>query len=94
MNKSEFVSEVHKGLEDKSITKKATEAVINQVVDVIIDSVSKGEKITLVGFGTFELRERAERKGKNPQNGKDMIIPASKAPAFKAGKAFKDAANK
>ena len=74
-------------------TKKSAEASINAVVDVIAETLAKGDKIQLVGFGSFEVRSRAARKGRNPQTGKEMKIAAKKAPVFKAGKALKDAVN-
>ena len=74
-------------------TKKNAEASINAVVDVIAETLAKGDKIQLVGFGSFEVRARAARKGRNPQTGKEMKIAAKKAPVFKAGKALKDAVN-
>ena len=61
--------------------------------DIVADELKKGEKVQLVGFGTFEARARKEREGKNPQNGEKVVIPAATIPAFKAGKAFKDAVN-
>lgn len=88
MNKAELISAV---AERSEITKKEAEKVINAMVSVITDTLVKNEKVQLVGFGTFEVRERAERKGRNPQTKEEIIIPASKAPVFKAGKALKDA---
>lgn len=67
---------------------------INTVIDCITDAVAQGEKVQIVGFGTFEVRERGEKKCKNPRTGEEMITPAKKAPVFKAGKALKDAVNK
>ena len=66
---------------------------LNALIEVIAESLKDGEKIQVVGFGSFEVRERAERKGRNPQTGKEMKIAAKKAPVFKAGKALKDAVN-
>lgn len=87
-NKAELISEV------TSITgmkkKKATEAV-DAVFKAIENNLSNGDKVQLIGFGTFEVRQRAARKGRNPQTGAEIEIPASKVPAFKAGKALKDA---
>ena len=74
-----------------SMTKKDAEAAVNGALDVITESLKGGDKVTLVGFGTFEVRERPERKGRNPQTGEEITIEASKLPAFKAGKALKDA---
>ena len=75
-------------------TKKATDETVKAFVEVVTEALSAGDKVQLVGFGTFEVRERAARTGKNPQTGEALEIPASKAPAFKAGKALKDAVNK
>ena len=88
MNKTEFINAVAaKGEMDK----KAAEKAVNAVIAAIADELAKGEKIQLVGFGTFEIRERAEKQGRNPRTGETMTVPASKVPAFKAGKALKDA---
>ena len=75
-------------------TKKATDDTVKAFVEVVTEALAEGDKVQLVGFGTFEVRERAARTGKNPQTGEALEIPASKAPAFKAGKALKDAVNK
>ena len=75
-------------------TKKATDDTVKAFVEVVTEALVAGDKVQLVGFGTFEVRERAARTGKNPQTGEALEIPASKAPAFKAGKALKDAVNK
>ena len=90
MNKAELVAAVAAKTGD---TKKNTEEVVNAFVDVVTASLKKGEKVQLVGFGSFEVKKRAARKGRNPQTGEEIKIPASKAPAFKAGKALKDAVN-
>lgn len=90
MNKSDLIAAVAAKTGD---TKKNAEASINALIDVIAESLKDGEKIQVVGFGSFEVRERAERKGRNPQTGKEMKIVAKKAPVFKAGKALKDAVN-
>ena len=90
MNKTELVAAV---AEQADISKKDAEKVLKAFVDVVTEEMKKGEKVQLVGFGTFEVSERAERTGRNPQSGKEMVIPASKAPKFKAGKALKDAVN-
>ena len=74
-------------------TKKEAEKVLKAFVDVVTEEMKKGEKVQLVGFGTFEVSERAAREGRNPQTGKTMKIEACKAPKFKAGKALKDAVN-
>ena len=91
MNKSDLIAAVAAKTGE---TKKNAEASINAVVDVIAETLAKGDKIQLVGFGSFEVRSRAARKGRNPQTGAEIKIPASKAPVFKAGKALKDAVNK
>lgn len=91
MNKTELIAAV---AEKGEITKKDAEKAVNALLNTIIEEVSNGEKVQLVGFGTFERRERKEREGVNPQTHEKKLIPASKVPAFKAGKAFKDATNK
>ena len=88
MTKTDLVSAV---AEKASLTKKDAGAVLDALIEEIIGAVKKGDRVQLVGFGTFELRERAARTGLNPQTKEQIEIPASKAPAFKAGKAFKDA---
>jgi len=90
MNKTEFVAAI---AENAGLTKKDAEAAVKAFADVVAAELKKGEKIQLVGFGTFEVSERAAREGRNPQTGKTMTIAASKAPKFKAGKALKDAVN-
>ncbi|MCI8624734.1 MAG: HU family DNA-binding protein [Lachnospiraceae bacterium] len=90
MNKAEFVAAI---AESAEISKKDAEKALKAFVDVITEELKKGEKIQLVGFGTFEVSERAEREGRNPQTKQTITIPASKAPKFKAGKALKDAIN-
>lgn len=72
-------------------TKKDADVVVNAVIDTITESLVKGDKIQLIGFGTFEVRNRAAREGKNPLTGAKISIAATKVPVFKAGKAFKDA---
>jgi len=91
MNKAELIAAV---AAQTGETKKSAEAAINSVVSVITDSLAKGEKVQLVGFGSFEVRKRAARKGRNPQTKEEIKIPASKAPVFKAGKALKELVNK
>ena len=90
MNKTELVAAV---AEQADISKKDAEKVLKAFVDVVTEELKKGEKVQLVGFGTFEVSERAAREGRNPQTGKTMKIEACKAPKFKAGKALKDAVN-
>lgn len=91
MNKSELVEALAK---KTNATKKVSEESLNALIEVITEELAKGEKIQLVGFGTFEVIKRAARKGKNPQTGEEIKIPASKAPKFKAGKVLKDIVNK
>ena len=91
MNKAELVAEIAAKTGD---TKKGAEASVNAFVDVITDALAKGDKVQLVGFGSFEVRKRAARKGRNPRTKEEIKIPASKAPVFKAGKALKDLVNK
>ena len=91
MNKSELIAAVAKKTE---LTKKDTEKVVGALIEAVTDTVAKGQKVQLIGFGTFERRQRTARAGKNPRTGEAIKIPASYAPAFKAGKAFKDKANK
>ena len=90
MNKTELVAAV---AEQADISKKDAEKELKAFVDVVTEEMKKGEKVQLVGFGTFEVSERAAREGRNPQTGKTMKIEACKAPKFKAGKALKDAVN-
>ena len=92
MNKSELISKM---TEKSDLTKKDAEAAVNAFIASVQEALVSGEKVQLVGFGTFETRERAARKGRNPRNPEQEIdIPASKAPVFKAGKAFKELVNK
>ena len=90
MNKTELVAAM---AEKAQLSKKDAEAALKAFTDVVAEELKKGEKIQLVGFGTFEVSERAARTGRNPQTGAEMKIAASKAPKFKAGKALKDAIN-
>ncbi|MEX0272506.1 HU family DNA-binding protein [Leptolyngbyaceae cyanobacterium UHCC 1019] len=87
MNKSELVDAIAAKAE---ITKKEADAVLSAVIDAIMEAVSEGEKVTLVGFGTFEARQRQAREGRNPSTGKPIKIPATTVPAFSAGKSFKE----
>ena len=91
MNKAELIAAV---AAQTGETKKSAEATINAFVDTVTKSLKKGDKVQLVGFGSFEVRKRAARKGRNPQTGAEIKIPASKAPVFKAGKALKETVNK
>ncbi|MBR6789752.1 MAG: HU family DNA-binding protein [Oscillospiraceae bacterium] len=88
MTKTDLISAV---AVKTGLTKKDAEKAVSAVLETITDSLTSGEKVSLVGFGTFEVRERAAREGKNPATGEVISIAASKAPAFKAGKALKDA---
>jgi len=88
MNKTELVDAMAK---EANLSKKDAEAALGAFTAAVEKALKKGDKVTLVGFGTFEVRERAARVGRNPQTGKEIKIKASKAPAFKPGKAFKDA---
>ena len=91
MNKAELIAAVAAKTGD---TKKTAEAAVNAFVDVVTETLTKGDKVQLVGFGSFEVRKRAARKGRNPQTKEEIKIPASKAPVFKAGKAVKHLVNK
>ena len=88
MTKVELVSQV---AEQAGFTKKDARAAVDAVFDSIRVSLAKGEKVQMVGFGNFEVRQRAARKGRNPQTGEEIEIAATKVPAFKAGKALKEA---
>ncbi len=87
MNKSELISVV---AEKSGMTKKDTEKVVNAVFESITDALTKGEKVQLIGFGTFDLRKRKEREGRNPATGDVINIPEATVPVFKAGKALKE----
>ncbi|MEG3846283.1 HU family DNA-binding protein [Microcoleus sp. herbarium19] len=87
MNKGELVDAV---AEKASVTKKQADAVLSAALEAIMEAVSEGDKVTLVGFGSFESRERKAREGRNPKTGDKMEIPATRVPAFSAGKLFKD----
>lgn len=90
MNKTELVAAIS---EKTELTKKDSEKALKALIDVVAEELKKGEKVQLVGFGTFEVAERAAREGRNPQTGETMTIAASKNPKFKAGKALKDMVN-
>ncbi len=87
MNKGELVDAV---AEKATVTKKQADAVLSAALEAIMEAVSDGDKVTLVGFGSFESRERKAREGRNPKTGAKMEIPATRVPAFSAGKLFKD----
>ena len=91
MNKEELVQEITK---KAKVTQKSAAEVLNSLVATVQKTVAKGEKVTLVGFGTFESRKRAARTGRNPQTGKEIKIAAKTVPAFSAGKKFKEMVNK
>ena len=91
MNKSELVDAI---ANETGLTKKDTEVTINSFMNVVSNALAKKDKVQLVGFGTFETRERAAREGVNPSSGAKIKIPATTAPAFKAGKALKEKVNK
>lgn len=91
MNKSDLVASM---AEKSDLSKKDAEKALNAFMESVEESLAKGDKVTLVGFGSFEVRERAARKGRNPQTKEEITIPATKAPIFKVGKALKDQVNK
>ncbi len=90
MNKAELIASM---AEKGGFSKKDTEKAVNAFMETVNEALVKGEKVQLVGFGTFEVKQRKERKGRNPKTQEEMMIPASKAPVFKAGKALKDMVN-
>jgi DNA-binding protein HU-beta len=90
MNKTELIYAIS---EKSGLNKKSSEAALNATLATIEDTLKSDEKVVLVGFGTFEVRKRAARKGRNPQTSQEIQIPASKAPVFKAGKSLKDMIN-
>ena len=91
MNKTELIAAV---AEKASISKKESEVVINAALDTIIDSLKNDEKVQLVGFGVFDIKERGSRIGRNPKTKEEIEIPATRVPVFKAGKVLKDAVSK
>lgn len=90
MNKAELIVKV---AEKSGVSKKDAEKVVSAMLDVVVEAVANGDKVQIVGFGTFEQRERKERNGVNPRTEEKIVIPASKVPAFKPGRNFKDAVN-
>ncbi len=90
MNKSDLINSI---ATKSGLNKKNSEAALNAFISSVEETLKVGDKVTLVGFGTFEVRERAARKGRNPQTKEEITIPASKAPVFKAGKGLKDNVN-
>ena len=91
MNKTELIAAV---AERAEMSKKDAETAVTATIDVIAESLRKGEKVQLVGFGTFEVHERAKKIGRNPQTGEEILIEGSKAPVFKSAKVFKDQVNR
>ncbi len=91
MNKTDLVNSI---ASKSGLNKKNSEAALNALIASVEETLKKGDKVVLVGFGTFEVRKRAARKGRNPQTKKEITIPASNAPVFKAGKGLKDIVNK
>lgn len=88
MNKTELVASV---AEKSGLSKKDSEKAVAAFVDTVVEAVRENDKVQIIGFGTFELRSRSERAGRDPRTNKPITIPACKVPAFKAGKGFKDA---
>lgn len=91
MNKTDLINAVAVAA---NLTKKDAEAAVSAVINTVTEALEKGDKVQVAGFGTFEVRSRAARTGRDPRTGKNIEIPASKAPAFKAGKALKESVNK
>ena len=91
MNKAELIAAIAAKTGE---TKKTAEKLVNAFVETVTEALTEGDKVQLVGFGSFEVRKRAARKGRNPRTKEEIKIPASKAPVFKAGKALKDLVNK
>lgn len=91
MNKADLIGSM---AEKSDLSKKDTEKALNAFIESVEEAMVKGDKVQLVGFGSFEVRQRAERKGRNPQTKDEITIPASKSPIFKVGKALKDMVNK
>ncbi|PSB31867.1 HU family DNA-binding protein [Stenomitos frigidus] len=87
MNKGELIDKI---AENANVTKKDADALLTATLEVILETVAAGDKVTLVGFGTFEARDRQAREGRNPSTGKPIQIPATRVPAFSAGKVFKE----
>jgi len=91
MNKAELITSM---AEKSNLTKKDAELALKALIESVEEALENGEKVQLIGFGTFECRERAERTGRNPRTKEEIKIPASKVPVFKAGKEFKEKVNK
>jgi len=90
MNKADLINKV---IEKTNATKKDAAKFVDAVFEAISEALGKGDKVQLIGFGNFEVRERSARKGRNPQTGEEIDIPASKVPIFKAGKSLREAVN-
>ena len=90
MNKAQLISTL---ASTTNLTRRDADVAVNSIFNLIIEQLRQGDKVQIVGFGVFEAKSRPARKGHNPMTGKEIDIPASKAPSFKAGKAFKDALN-
>lgn len=90
MNKTDLITKI---AERSQLSKKDAEKALNAFIDVVTEAVAADDKVQLIGFGTFERRRREKRSGRDPRSGEPIEIPASNTPAFKAGKAFKDAVN-
>lgn len=93
MNKTDFVREITRNTESNYTQKEVTE-ILDTAKEVLVNALVKGEKVSFVGFGSFEAKERSEREARNPQTGETMTVKACKTPKFKAGKALKEAINK
>lgn len=91
MNKTELIAAV---AEKSGLSKKDADNAVNAMLDAVVETLTQGKKVQIVGFGTFEVRSRSERQGRDPRTNNPITIPASKSPAFKAGKAFKDAVDR
>ena len=87
MNKATFIAQV---AEKSGLDRRQADAAVEAVIDVVVEAMKAGDKVQLIGFGTFEVKERAARQGRNPATGEPIDIPASKVPSFKPGKALKD----
>ena len=91
MNKTELIAAV---AEKSGLSKKDADNAVNAMLDAVVETLAQGDKVQIVGFGTFEVRSRSERQGRDPRTNNHITIPASKSPAFKACKAFKDAVDR
>ena len=91
MNKTELIAAV---AEKSGLSKKDADNAVNSMLDAVVETLAQGDKVQIVGFGTFEVRSRSERQGRDPRTNNPITIPASKSPAFKAGKDFNDAVDR